>query len=688
MAELPDPAQSRALLIGVSDFKCLDALPAVAGNLDGLAAALQDRLLWGLPPERCTIISSAGDEPITVPRVLRVLNETAQDVGSGGLLLVYYAGHGLVETDTGRLHLAVTASERGEEDATAIPYESVRRRVWRSGSTHRLVILDCCYAGRALVGEMSALDSVEDLEIEQSVILAAASRTVAALAPPGEPYTAFTGDLIRLLSDGIPDGPDFLDAQLIWKDLVRSQRAKSRPQPEFRTRNAGGDVPLVRNAWRQRGLPKAVHEQILAGVAEVAVVADVIDHYGPDELDEHVSLACVVYLAEAALRATEPHQGAAATLHRHWSPRVSRILAGQAPRLQHGLFALAAGAGADAPTGLLDDLLAADTDPDLLVSMIEDASGVDRQDLVRRAATTRPAVRVALVRSTVDGARILVERRGHSEDITDRLRCNLGWIAGLEPKRQAWLEPLLTVAGGGTLEPGDIPPLTEVCPDGPLLIYQVAHVTDRADETLPAVWPSLVASLGDPGRDRVLAELLLRPTPNGIENRARQDLLLLLMGVRWDRTPTLTKDYLAVLAELWRSPPVAPSRGRLAAPLVDILGKGGVGDGRSGSLLPAADPFGDEVRIAAAAVIGERWSRARGLLDPLAVPAHWVPLIAGHDGMGWLVPVIVLTRLARKGPGCRRSVSARRSAPPPARERTRGSWRSRCGRGSTSAGRR
>src|SRR5262249_12706738 len=88
------------------------------------------------------------------------------------------------------------------------------------------------------------------VEIDRTCVLVATSPNRAALAPPDEKYTAFTGALIDVLRHGVPDGPDPLDLATIYADIVRTQRRLARPLPEMRARNRGEQAPLVRSAAR------------------------------------------------------------------------------------------------------------------------------------------------------------------------------------------------------------------------------------------------------------------------------------------------------------------------------------------------------------------------------------------------------------------------------------------------------
>lgn len=294
MTGLPSPGRSRVVIIGFGRYRHLPDLPAIANNVADLAAALGDPRLWGIPPENCSIVSDR-DGAASVPDVIEAVRRAARDVAADGLLLIYYAGHGLIDSSGGRLHLAVPGSERDEEDATAVAYESVRRRVWQSRAAHKLVILDCCYAGRALLGEMSGGGLGEDVEIDRSVIIAATSRNLVALAPRGARHTAFTGELLAVLDNGVPEGPPVLDAVTIWREVLRTQTAKGLPRPEFRSRNAAGDIPLVRNAWSTSAPPPAKHAEpghrkrwgaLAAAAVAVAAFGVLLPQWWPEDKPE------------------------------------------------------------------------------------------------------------------------------------------------------------------------------------------------------------------------------------------------------------------------------------------------------------------------------------------------------------------------------------------------------------------
>ncbi|MGE7389019.1 caspase family protein [Streptomyces sp. NPDC004126] len=248
MSTLPDPAASRAVLIGTSryDSPALGDLPAVAANLDALAGLLQAPNVWGLSAENCTVVAN----PATAAEVLEPIAAAAAEATD--TLLVYYAGHGLVARTPPELHLALTAS-KPNASYTAVPYGLVREELVGVRALRQVVVLDCCYSGRAL-GRMTGNDPVtlvaDEAETEGTYLIAAAAETKAAISVPGEPHTAFTAELLNVLSRGVPGKGPYLDLDTVYREVESALRAKQRPMPQRRIRNTADRV-----AFRNRAHP-------------------------------------------------------------------------------------------------------------------------------------------------------------------------------------------------------------------------------------------------------------------------------------------------------------------------------------------------------------------------------------------------------------------------------------------------
>lgn len=198
MTELSNPARSRALLIGAHSFTDpdLEPLPAVARNLDRLAELLRDRSVWGLDAGHLSVLAEP-DRDQALGEAGRLADE-AEDT-----LLVYYAGHGFVHDLSNELYLALPRTDP-RRLYTALRYQDIRELLLgpQVRARRKVVILDCCWSGLALHGAMSATGLGGLSDIGGTFVLTATSETRTALAPPGETYTAFTGELIGALEKG------------------------------------------------------------------------------------------------------------------------------------------------------------------------------------------------------------------------------------------------------------------------------------------------------------------------------------------------------------------------------------------------------------------------------------------------------------------------------------------------------
>ncbi|HJY59033.1 MAG TPA: caspase family protein [Streptosporangiaceae bacterium] len=234
--------RSQAVLIGGCHYQKLADLEAVHNNLTVLAKELCASDIWGLPADNCVTVEDPAMADEMLDPVLAAA-EKATDT-----LLVYYAGHGLVGR-RGELHLALVGSESDPQRMyKAVPYDHIRDALLESGAARRIVILDCCYSGRAL-GQMAAASATvaDGASADGTYVLAASSENKSALAPPGKIHTAFTGELLSIIHNGITIDDPFLDLDSIYQQLLRTTKTKGYPEPQKRDRNTAGQLMLIRN---------------------------------------------------------------------------------------------------------------------------------------------------------------------------------------------------------------------------------------------------------------------------------------------------------------------------------------------------------------------------------------------------------------------------------------------------------
>ncbi|NEA55356.1 caspase family protein [Streptomyces sp. SID13666] len=223
-------------------------LPAVQNNLGRLATLLGEPRIWGLPPEHCVVLH----QPDEADAVISALQTAAREATES--LLFYYAGHGLTDPlIDDELHLALPNSREPAGIHLALRYQNVRAELLRATAVpQKVVILDCCWSGKALKGgTMGADDLAAVAAIKGTAVLTACASTAKALSPAGEDCTAFTGALTQILYEGIRGGPRELDVATLFRSLDSRLGSENRPRPQLATTGSGSGLMLAKNIWQE-----------------------------------------------------------------------------------------------------------------------------------------------------------------------------------------------------------------------------------------------------------------------------------------------------------------------------------------------------------------------------------------------------------------------------------------------------
>jgi hypothetical protein len=245
---LGDPATSRIALIGTSTYGTAGSLPdvpAVANNLRELQSIFTDPGLGGMPKANVPMLLDA-QTPAEVDEWLERIARESDD-----LLLVYYSGHGLVGDDE-ELYFTVAGSDDDSIHRTGVPFAWIKRAILESPAKTRILVLDCCHSGQAMVrlgrlgGGVSA--ALNQVDIEGTHVLTASGPSQAARAPDGGEFTAFTDVLIQLMRGGINDGPELLTCGFLFPYLYQLLVRAGLPKPHQQTKDTAGQLALVRNA--------------------------------------------------------------------------------------------------------------------------------------------------------------------------------------------------------------------------------------------------------------------------------------------------------------------------------------------------------------------------------------------------------------------------------------------------------
>ncbi|MFF0747641.1 caspase family protein [Streptomyces sp. NPDC004267] len=227
-------------------------LPSAAHTARELARVLRERC--GMAADRVTEVI----DPESRSEVLAALR-AAVGRAQGGTVLFFFTGHGLIGPGN-RLYLATASTGRADDTDAAVRYEEIRDLLG-DASARTVVVLDCCFSGRAAAAPSDAhRDPYASARPRGSFLLASASGYASSFAPVDQPYTLFGGELVRLLEDGDPSGPPWFTLLDLYRILDRRfQGGPARPYADGTGR--AGDLVVARNT----GLPAAPEEPGVPG---------------------------------------------------------------------------------------------------------------------------------------------------------------------------------------------------------------------------------------------------------------------------------------------------------------------------------------------------------------------------------------------------------------------------------------
>ncbi|MBT2210560.1 caspase family protein [Actinomadura sp. NEAU-AAG7] len=239
-----DLADSRALLIGTSHFHDdgFTGVPAAANSVAGMYEMLTDPARGGWPRDQVTTITNPHGAAWLVQRIRRMTETTT------GAFLLYYVGHGVI-SERGNLTLTLTDTTATDPDLTGVEFDHIQRALGTSPARVSVVILDCCYSGRA-ISALSALDTVADSTSIEGVYTLTAAEGPAHVVPFHQQHstgTSFTQELLDLINEGLPDGPELLTFHSLYGPLAHRLHRRGLPRPNQRGTDTVHHFGLSRN---------------------------------------------------------------------------------------------------------------------------------------------------------------------------------------------------------------------------------------------------------------------------------------------------------------------------------------------------------------------------------------------------------------------------------------------------------
>lgn len=226
-----------AILIGSSEFPdaraALPALPCAATDVHELQSVLSDPQLSAFDDVQVALDLPHWEVMLRINKVMRKASREDQ-------ILLYYSGHGLLDSD-GKLHLATVNTQPEHLHATTIPGDNLRALIRETRCRRIIILLDCCFAAAA--GDQLQVDRLLDDSFHASgdtidkgyavSVIAAAAADQAAYAPDDGSTSFMTGIMIEAIRSGRADRnyDGVITIEEVYDDIRREMRQRHGTEP-------------------------------------------------------------------------------------------------------------------------------------------------------------------------------------------------------------------------------------------------------------------------------------------------------------------------------------------------------------------------------------------------------------------------------------------------------------------------
>lgn len=247
-----DKENTYVLLIGSSNYPNWEVMniPNVKVNIQELESLLSDPFYCGIPSNKMKVVldQNLEDTNIAIQEFFDGIHTPKANV------ILYYSGHGLQSVKAmDDLFLATRNIREKAFEASSIRISELRSMFSECVANRKILLLDCCYAGKIAKGFMGddASQTVARLnEFEGTYIMAASSEYERARFDPEDPNspTKFTGKFIDVVKNGIGTDDEYCTLNSIYWQIQNSfNNQVDAPKPIQVSKNNIGVFPLFKN---------------------------------------------------------------------------------------------------------------------------------------------------------------------------------------------------------------------------------------------------------------------------------------------------------------------------------------------------------------------------------------------------------------------------------------------------------
>lgn len=223
-----NPKETHVLLIGIQEYKKEDYknVTLANNNLEELKKTfINPNIFGGVPEEQIKTLLNADSH--TVLEEIEKLSKSSKDT-----IIIYYVGHG--DRHKGKnLYLTATNTESSLLRTTGIEFKLINDLISDSKAKKRFIILDSCYSGlAALSGDEEPFNEKEIENVRGTYIITSSPSNDKSYYNPKEKFTHFTGELIKILTNGLTNESEFLEMSEIFQAIKTQLSKKGLPLPK------------------------------------------------------------------------------------------------------------------------------------------------------------------------------------------------------------------------------------------------------------------------------------------------------------------------------------------------------------------------------------------------------------------------------------------------------------------------
>ena len=194
----PEYANSRALIIGIDNYKHVSPLSYAVSDAEEVKQVLETEL--GFPPENTIYLTNENaTKQVILKEFIALTDYTTLDER----VFVFFAGHGHTRTGfRGEVGYLVPYDGHMNDHSTLIRWDELTRNADLVRAKHMLFIMDACYGGLALVRNLQPGSArfLKDMMLRYSRQVLTAGKADEVVADSGGPlpnHSVFTGHLIE-----------------------------------------------------------------------------------------------------------------------------------------------------------------------------------------------------------------------------------------------------------------------------------------------------------------------------------------------------------------------------------------------------------------------------------------------------------------------------------------------------------